>query len=203
MSKGRGWRCGIFCLSVAALAMVLGSCGRETETGHEPSGINRKESAIQKSKKTEQSETGKVETVMEKFDFSEFENVDITGIDMDTLETEQKEVLYCRAKYCEAMTETDTDTMRELMAEYLTLTHMSGRQQTREEYLADVESEELRYYHIGIENPVIEVSGNQAVLTAASVLTADAYGAEGTFHMEGTSYYEKRGGNWIMVNNPQ
>lgn len=139
---------------------------------------------------------------MMEYDFSEFENVDIKDIDMDALSVEQKELLYCRAKYCEAMTEVDTDTMRELMAEDLMLTHMSGRQQTREEYLTDVASKELRYYHIGIESPVIEVNGNQALFTGTSVLTANAYGAEGTFRMEGISHYERRDGNWIMINKP-
>jgi len=36
------------------------------------------------------------------------------------------------------MTDADIDTMRELVSEDAVFTHMSGRQQTREEYFADV-----------------------------------------------------------------
>ena len=46
-------------------------------------------------------------------------------------------------------------------------------------------------------------NGNQAVLTSTSALTANAYGAKGTFRMEGISHYEKRDGKWIMINDPK
>lgn len=203
MSKSRQWRQRMFCLSVVVAVMVLASCGRQTETEPVPAESSGQETESQRSTETVQPKTREVEKAMTEFDFSEFENVNITDVDVDALSAEQKEVLYCRARYCEAMTEIDTDTMRELMAEDLMLTHMSGKQQTREEYLADVASEELRYYQIGIESPVIEVSGNQAILTSTSALTANAYGAKGTFRMEGTSHYEKRDGKWIMINEPK
>ena len=61
MSKGREWMRGIFCLSVAAMVMVLTSCGKQTETEPVPAGINRQETESQKSTETVQPETGEVE----------------------------------------------------------------------------------------------------------------------------------------------
>ena len=134
------------------------------------------------------------------YDFREYSNVNITGVDLASLSDEELAVLYAQAKYCQAMTEADIDTMRELVSEDKVFTHMSGLQQTREEYFADVADGSLTYYTIGITDPVIKVDGEKAQITYSSVLNADAYGARGTFRMKGTHHYEKRDGVWIIVN---
>lgn len=145
-------------------------------------------------------EIAESEKSMQNYDFSKFTNVDITGIDISSLNVEELEVLYAQARYCQAMTDADIDTMRELVSEDAIFTHMSGMQQTREEYFADVASGRLRYFTIGIENPVIKVDRDKAQITYTSVLNANAYGARGTYRMSGTHLYEKRNGAWISVN---
>ena len=126
-------------------------------------------------------------------------NIEVRGIDIDSLTDEQMEILLLQAQYCQAMTDADTDTMRELVSEDMTYTHMSGKTQTREEYFADIEKGRLNYYTIGIENPVIEVDGDTATIEYTSVLNANAYGARGTFRMSGIHHYVKRDGSWILV----
>lgn len=140
------------------------------------------------------------EATMTDYDFSAFTNVEITGVDLSALSDEELSVLYRQARYCQAMTEADTDTMAELVAEDVMFTHMSGMQQTRAEYFADIENESLRYYTIGIENPVIEVDGDFASITYTSVLNANAYGARGTYRMEGTHRFENIDGQWVSTN---
>ena len=137
---------------------------------------------------------------MKGYDFSTFENVEITGIDMDSLTDEERSILYVQAKYCQAMTDADIDTMRELVSEDMVFTHMSGMQQTREEYFADVADGRLNYFTIGIADPVITVDGDKAQITYTSVLNANAYGPRGTYRMKGTHHYEKQDGAWIAVN---
>lgn len=145
-------------------------------------------------------EIAESEETMQNYDFSKFTNVDITGIDISSLNAEELAVLYAQARYCQAMTDADIDTMRKLVSEDTIFIHMSGMQQTREEYFADVANGRLRYFTIGIENPVIKVDGNKAQITYTSVLNANAYGARGTYRMSGTHLYEKRDGAWISVN---
>lgn len=137
---------------------------------------------------------------MKEYDFSAFENVEITGIDLSTLSEEELSVLYQQARYCQAMTDADIETMREIVSEDRIFTHMSGRRQSREEYFADVANGRLRYFTIGIEDPEIKVDGDAATITYTAVLNANAYGAKGTFRMSGTHPYEKRDGQWIAVN---
>ena len=134
------------------------------------------------------------------YDFPVFSNVELIGVDFSVLNDDQLAVLYQQARYCQAMTDADTDTLREIVSPDAVFTHMSGRQQTREEYFADIESGALRYYTIGIDHPTVEVDGDAASITYTSVLNANAYGARGTFRMGGTHWFEKRDGAWISVN---
>lgn len=137
------------------------------------------------------------------YDFSEFTNVELTGTDLSDLSEEERSVRYQQARYCQAMTDADTGTMREIVSETMVFTHMSGRRQTREEYFADVENGSLRYFTVGIEKPVVAVNGDLASVTYTSVLNADAYGARGTYRMSGTHWYKKQGDDWIAVNAPE
>ncbi len=140
---------------------------------------------------------------MTDYDFTVFTNVELSGVDLDALDREALGVLYQQARYCQAMTEADTDTMREIASEDMVFTHMSGRQQTREEYFADIEDGSLAYFTIGMEDPVVEVNGEIASVTYTSVLDANAYGAKGVYRMGGTHWFEKRDGEWIAINNPE
>ena len=137
---------------------------------------------------------------MQAYDFSALHNVELIGVEFSALDDDQLAVLYQQARYCQAMTGADTDTLREIVSPDAVFTHMSGRQQTREEYFADIESGALRYYTIGIDHPTVEVDGGTASITYTSVLNANAYGARGTFRMSGTHWFEKRDGEWISVN---
>lgn len=137
---------------------------------------------------------------MKAYDFSDFPNVELIGVNLSAMDDDQLAVLYQQARYCQAMTDADTDTMREIVSPDAVFTHMSGRRQTREEYFADIESGALRYYTIGIDHPTVEVDGDAASITYTSVLNANAYGARGTFRMGGTHWFEKRDRAWISVN---
>ena len=134
------------------------------------------------------------------YDFTIFTNVEINGIDLDSLTKEELSVLYQAARYCQAMTDKDIDTMREIVSEDMIFVHMSGMRQNREEYFADVADGSLTYYTIGMADPVIEINGNHAIVTYTSILNANAYGARGTFRMKGIHHYENRDGAWIAVN---
>ncbi len=145
-------------------------------------------------------ETTQEENNMIDYDFTAFNNVEITGIDLNSLTKEELSVLYQAARYCQAMTDKDIDTMREIVSEDMIFVHMSGMRQTREEYFADVADGSLTYYTIGMADPVIEIDGDHAIVTYTSILNANAYGARGTFRMKGSHHYENRDGAWIAVN---
>ena len=172
-------------LLMVLLVVIVTACGKNTDITT---------TTVKEEPKTESGDE------MKGYDFSTFENVEITGIDMDSLTDEERSILYVQAKYCQAMTDADIDTMRELVSEDMIYAHMSGMQQTREEYFSDISDGSLRYYTIGIADPIIEVDQAKARITYTSVLNANAYGSRGTYRMKGTHHYEKSGGVWILVN---
>lgn len=195
----RGWKMlkhiGII-LGCGLVLAIAGACGKQEPTASSVCG----ESGILQGEAPQTHLPEEETQAMKSYDFSKFENIKITGIDMNSLNREELAVLYEHARYCQAMTEADIDTMRELVSEDMLFTHMSGKQQTRDEYFADVASGRLDYFTIGIENPVVEISGGRAQITHTSVLNAKAYGARGTYRISGTHFYEMRNGRWIAVN---
>ena len=97
-------------------------------------------------------------------DSNQFQNVTLTGVDLAALAEEELEVLFAQVSYCQAMCDADVDALRALVAEDKTFTHMSGRVQTREEYFGDIANGSLNYFSIGMEDPVVTVSGSHATV---------------------------------------
>lgn len=131
---------------------------------------------------------------------NDFPNVNVSGVDPDTLNEEEQEVLFQQMRYCQAMTDADLDTLRELVQEEKKFTHMSGMQQTRDEYFCDIQRGRLNYFTIGIDSPKIQVNDDRAEISYTAILNADAYGARGTFRMRGTHYLKKENGQWRETN---
>ena len=195
-----------FVIILTAVLLCLTSCGNES--GQTASNITpepEKTKAVTTQGAAEIIETSQNESGddMENYDFSALTNVELINADIGSMNDEQLSVLYAQARYCQAMTDADIDTMRKLVSEDMTYTHMSGMTQTREEYFADIADGSLRYFTIGLDSPKVEVSGDTASVTYTSVLNANAYGAKGTYRIKGTHYYEKRDGEWIAVNAPE
>ncbi len=180
-------------VSLMAL-IVITSCG-SADDAMDPLG-QTEDTAVY----MEEIQSREVNEEMKEYDFSVFPNVTITGVEISSLNETELAILYAQARYCQAMTDADIDAMQELVAEDMIYTHMSGMRQTREEYFADIADGSLRYFTIGIADPVIQADGEKGSITYTSVLNADAYGARGTYRMNGTHYYELRDGSWIAVN---
>lgn len=191
---------------LTAVLLCLTSCGDrsvQTSSSIAPEAEITKAATAQSAAEiidTSQNESG---DDMKNYDFSALTNVELINADLASMTDEQLAVVYAQARYCQAMTDADIDTMRKLVSEEKTYTHMSGRTQTREEYFADIADGNLRYFTIGMDSPKAIVSGDTASITYTSVLNANAYGSRGTYRMKGTHYYEKHGGEWIAVNAPK
>lgn len=183
----------MFLLSVFVLLALLCSCGAKTPPRTETDTIHATEQA------SGSTAVGTAEETIMKFDFSIFTNVKIIGAELSRLTDDELSVLYVQARYCQAMTDANIDVMRQIVSDDMTFTHMSGLKQTCEEYFADIADGRLRYFTIGIKDPVIRMDGDRATVTFTSVLNANAYGARGTYRIKGTHHY-KLCGEWIAVN---
>ena len=77
------------------------------------------------------------------------------------LTAEEEEVLERFMEFQKAMIEKDSSKLNEIMDDNYTLTHMSGKIQTKQEYIDEIMDGTLNYYESIIDNPKITIQGAQ------------------------------------------
>ena len=106
----------ILLTAVMVAALLLNACStKKSEAGSAAPVQNMEETAAK-------SVEGDTKTMG--YDFKQFINVSVTGIDPSSLDEAELAVLYAQARYCQAMTEADIDTMRELVSEDMVFTRL-------------------------------------------------------------------------------
>ena len=98
-----------------------------------------------------------------------------------------------------AMIEKDRAAMERYFDKNLTFTHMSGKKQTREEFIGEIMDGTLNYFKVDTKDYKIQVAGNTARMKVTHTLTAKVYGISGSWTMGGDNTYKKLGGIWIRV----
>ena len=81
----------------------------------------------------------------------------------------------------------------------LTFTHMSGKKQTREEFIGEIMDGTLNYFKVDTKDYSINVDGNTAHMKVTHTLKAKVYGISGSLTMSGENTYIKRDGIWVRV----
>ncbi len=113
----------------------------------------------------------------------------------------QMEVYKSYRASCDAMINKDKAALEKYFDKDLVFVHMSGKRQTRSEYIAEILDGTLNYYKITDKSCEIQVSGDKALMKVSHALNAKVYGIRGEWTMGGTFRYEKRGDIWVRVEN--
>ena len=98
-----------------------------------------------------------------------------------------------------AMIQKDRTAMERYFDEKLIFTHMSGKKQTREEFIGEIMDGTLNYFKVDTKNFSISVDGDTAHMKVTHTLTAKVYGISGSWTLGGENTYKKRGGIWVRV----
>ena len=101
----------------------------------------------------------------------------------------------------DAMVAKDTKTLAELITPDSVLVHMTGYVQSVKEWLAQIESEEMRYY-AWQEDAIkaIYITDNTASLVGQSRVKARVWGAgPATWHLQIKMDFEKIDGDWKII----
>ena len=115
--------------------------------------------------------------------------------------TNEEEIVLNRYKeMLQAMVDKDIDKLNRIVKDETTFTHMSGKTQSKAEYFEDIRSGALDYQSYTIENSSISIEGNKAILKARVTLTANAYGAQGSYPFNVSAYFEKVDKEWLYRN---
>ena len=98
------------------------------------------------------------------------------------------------------MIDKDIGTLSSIIKDGTVFTHMSGKKQSKEEYLGEIADGTLNYYRYSIDNPVIRVDSDTASLTADVTLKAMVYGISGSWTLHVNAHFTKENGNWLYCN---
>lgn len=97
------------------------------------------------------------------------------------------------------MIEKNTAGMNQIVDENFTLIHMTGYVQSKKDWLAKIESENMKY-HSAIEmQATVKIAGNHAECILQELLDARIWGSCNTWCLRQTFQFEKRDGKWIII----
>lgn len=99
----------------------------------------------------------------------------------------------------QTMINKDQGRLMEIMAEEATLTHMSGKVQTREEYIGEIMDGTLNYFKCKLKNPQVKIDGDIAILTTDNTLTARVYGISGTWTLDTRATFRRKNDKWYYI----
>ena len=111
---------------------------------------------------------------------------------------EQIEELY--RIYWQCMISKDIAGMDRIMTEDYELRHMTGLRQPKQDFFRSVIGGELNYYSAKHDKIIVEVSGDTAMMTGQSRVTAAVYGGgRNTWRLQGDFTLRKEDGVWKLA----
>lgn len=123
----------------------------------------------------------------------------VSVVNKGNLNDDQEEVLERFIEFQYAMIEKDLEKLNELLKDNYTLRHMSGKTQTKTEYIDEIMDGTLNYYKSIINNPIIMIKEkDKALLKADVTLDAKVYGMKGTWTLHSEQTMEKINEKWYL-----
>lgn len=90
--------------------------------------------------------------------------------------------------------------LRPMMSEDFVLVHMTGKRESKQDYLEDIKNGQLNYIKEKTHNVEIQVYGNKARVIGQSEVTAAVYGgSQHTWPLQLTFDLEKVNGQWLQI----
>ena len=109
------------------------------------------------------------------------------------------ELLALETRRCDAMVTADINALETLLADTLTWTHSSARQDTKASFLAGLSAGGTRYLEITRSDERVRVHGDVAVITGVVDMRASIKGEEKQLRNRYTNVWAKTGERWQMV----
>ncbi|MGX8693596.1 MAG: nuclear transport factor 2 family protein [Methanobrevibacter sp.] len=103
-------------------------------------------------------------------------------------------------EFQQALIDKDKIKLNDILTEKYELIHMSGKKQSKEEFIGEIMDGTLNYFKSEIIEPTILWDDNErATLIADVTLTAKVYGFNGKWTLDTTVDFEKIDGEWYFT----
>jgi ketosteroid isomerase-like protein len=113
---------------------------------------------------------------------------------------DKQKILAVYQRIDDAMVNKDTDTLDNILEDNYVLVHITGYHQGKQEWLEQIENEEMKYFKTMPQKTTITIDGTTAILICDTRIDARIYGFRNTWSMKMEMHFEKRGDNWYPVN---
>ena len=124
-------------------------------------------------------------------------NVEI--ISEKSFSSTDREIVSRFVEFQQALIDKDCDVLDEILTDKYELVHMSGKRQTKEEFISEIMDGTLNYYKSEIADPTILWDDEERPTLIADVtLTAKVYGTEGKWTLNTAVDFEKIDGEWYF-----
>ena len=98
-----------------------------------------------------------------------------------------------------AMAQKDVAALKGMLCKGLVYTHSTGRQDTKESLLANMESGKTVYTSMVPAEVKAQDTGNAVILTGVAAISVDSNGKANSFRVRFTDVYENQNGTWRMI----
>jgi uncharacterized lipoprotein YajG len=97
------------------------------------------------------------------------------------------------------MLERDVALLDEVLADDFTATHITGYEQPKDEWLAQVADGQMQYHSIREIDTDLQISGDTATAVTRNAVDATIGGSRNTWNLRSTTRFELRDGVWRIV----
>lgn len=118
-----------------------------------------------------------------------------------SLEQEKTNILNRLSRYHKAMVDADTDTLRDMLDNSFSLTHITGYEQPRDEWFGVMRSGAFNYHQITLNDTFtdVQVSGNTASLKGRGIFNATINGMKNPWRLAFTMRWARQEGVWTLM----
>ncbi|WP_285818141.1 nuclear transport factor 2 family protein [Lactobacillus taiwanensis] len=119
---------------------------------------------------------------------------------MDLATQDKKEIENIFKKENRAMVEQDLTALKEIIAPEAILTHITGAEQSRDEWLKQIKIGRMRYKKSVLKRIVIQlIDDDHASAVVQNLVTARIYGFTNDWMLQSANQLIKREGKWIIT----
>ena len=113
---------------------------------------------------------------------------------------DRQKILAVYQQIGDAMVNKDIQSLDNILDDNYVLVHMTGYHQPKQEWLQQIENEQMKYFKTMPQKTTISIDGNKAILVCDTKIDARIYGFRTTWSLKMEMHFEKCEENWCPVN---
>ncbi|WP_454043674.1 nuclear transport factor 2 family protein [Cellulosimicrobium sp. Marseille-Q8652] len=112
---------------------------------------------------------------------------------------DRRAILAADRELLDGLVRRDVGALERLLSPDFVAVHITGQEQSRADWLAQVSSGAMAYHHVERESSELRVAEGSAVLVTRNLVTATIWRTRATWPLESTTRYAHRVGRWTVL----